>query len=287
MFQVNQDPNFPEKICQNCLDRALNAYLFTQQCERAERALLNCFDDIYEKLDKLDPINRPKKRGRQKLNPNYNIIHAEHEKVIDYAEPVINIINIGAESLTKEPEWNEFECKKCWQVLPNMESLLNHEITHPKFMWYHCRLCGKSFPKLTQLKKHHTQVHIHGKGPKSAPEKKFCCNECGNTSDTYSQHLQHIEKHKFKRVMKDIIEKKTDKLCLVCLDKGADLVELDKMICVHGGHPELMGDKTLHTILASTLPDVSIHSLFYYFCYLHDNFYSYSMKYHINICMPI
>ncbi|CAH0598616.1 unnamed protein product [Chrysodeixis includens] len=256
-FKVNEDPNFPEKICQNCVDRALNAYLFTQQCERAERALLNCFTDIYEKFDKLDPINRPKKRGRQKLNPNYNIIHAEHEKVIDYAEPIMNIINIGAESVTKEPDWNEFECKKCWQVLPNMESLLNHEITHPKFMWYHCRLCGKSFPKLIQLKKHHTQVHVHGKGPKTAPESKFHCNQCGNVSDSYSEHLQHVEKHKFKRVMQDIIEKKTDKLCLVCLDKGADLVELDKMVCVHGGHPELMGDKTLYTILASTLPDMN------------------------------
>lgn len=262
IFQACDDQNFPEKICQKCLDKAINAYLFTQQCEQAERALHNCFDDMYQKFEKLDPIDRPKKRGRQKLNPNYNVLYAEHENVIDYAEPVRNIINVAAESLSKEPEWNDFECKKCWQVLPNLESLLNHEKIHPKYMWYHCRLCGKSFVKHNQLKRHHTRVHILGKGAYSEADTNFKCKECGHITDNYIQHLQHIEKHKFKMVMDHIIKKKTDKLCMICLNKSTNLVELDKMVCIHGGYPELVGDKTLYTVLASTLPNVSIFELF-------------------------
>ena len=258
MFQAIQDENFPEKICQRCVDRALNAYLFTQQCEQADRALHNCFDDINEKFIKLDPIDRPKKRGRQKLHPNHNKLYVEHSKVIDYAEPLRNIINLQTESLSKEPAWNEFECKRCWQVLPDLESLLNHEQIHPKYMWYHCRLCGKSFVKLNQLKRHFNQVHVKGKDLAETVDKTFKCLECGNVTENYVQHLQHVEKHKFQSVMKHLIEKKTDQLCLVCLKKCTDLVELDKMVCIHGNCPELAGDKTLYTVLASTLPDVSI-----------------------------
>lgn len=261
-FQVAEDPNFPNKICQKCLDRALSAYLFTQQCEQAERAMLNCFDDMYEKFEKLDPIDRPKKRGRQKLNPNYNILHAEHEKVMDYAEPIINIVNIEAEALTKEPESNELECKKCWQVLPNMESLLNHEKVHPKTMWYHCRLCGKSFPKRNQLKKHNHRVHILGKETNSQVDTNFKCKECNHVTDNFIQHFQHMEKHKFKSLMEHIIEKKMDSLCVICFNKGSHLNELDKMVCMHGGHPDLMGDKTLYHVLASTLPNVSVYFIF-------------------------
>lgn len=254
-FKVSENQEFPESICQKCVDKALNAYLFTQQCEQAERALNNCFIDMDEKLTKLDPIDRPKKRGRQKLKPNYNVLYAEHKKVMDYAEPIRHLINLQTESLSNEPDWNEFECKKCWQVLPNLETLLNHEKLHPKTMWYHCRLCGKAFIKHNQLKKHHTQVHVRGKQMSEA-DKTFKCKECGNITEIYEQHLQHIEKHKFKSVMEHLIEKKTDQLCLICLKKSSNLVELDKMVCIHGSCPELVGDKTLYTVLASTLPDM-------------------------------
>ncbi|KAJ8705902.1 hypothetical protein PYW07_010679 [Mythimna separata] len=255
-FKARQEESFPEKICQKCLDRAINAYLFTQQCEQAERALHNCFDDMNEKFNKLDPIDKKKRRGRQKLNPNTNTLYAEHNYVMDYAEPMRNIINLQTESLTNEPAWNEFECKKCWQVLPDLESLLNHEQIHPKYMWYNCRLCGKSFVKINQLKRHFNQVHVRGKGVTEEADKTFKCKECGNVTENYIQHLQHVEKHKFKSIMKHLIEKKTDQLCLVCLKKSSDLVELDKMVCIHGSCPELVGDKSLYTVLASTLPDM-------------------------------
>ncbi|KAF9409476.1 hypothetical protein HW555_011172, partial [Spodoptera exigua] len=256
-FKANENEKYPEKICQKCVDRTLNAYFFTQQCDQAERALKNCFDDIDEKLSKLDPIDRPKKRGRQKLNPNHNVLYVEHEKVMDYAEPAYHIINIEAESLSKEPNWNEFECKRCWQVLPNLESLLNHDKTHPKSMWYNCRLCGKSFVKLTQLKKHFNVVHVKGCENKPKVDKSFKCQECGNVTEDYAQHLQHIEKHKFKTVMRYLVERKTDQLCLVCLKKSTDLVNLDKEVSIHGSCPELVGDKSLYTVLSSTLPDMN------------------------------
>ncbi|XP_075987755.1 uncharacterized protein LOC142984203 [Anticarsia gemmatalis] len=256
-FKVHPDPNLPDKICPKCLDRALGAYLFAQQCERAERAILNCLDDMYEKLNKLDPIDKPKKRGRQKLNPNRNKIFAEHNKVMDYADPIINIVNVGAESVTQEPALNELECKKCWQVLPNMASLLNHENSHPKTMWYNCRLCGKSFAKLNTFRRHHHKVHILGNEVAHRVDNSFKCRECGHSTEDFIQHLQHIEKHRFRNILEHIIEKRMDKLCAVCFNKGDNMTELDKMVCIHGGHPELMGDKTLYSLLASTLPNMN------------------------------
>ncbi|XP_031764598.2 uncharacterized protein LOC113523229 isoform X1 [Galleria mellonella] len=253
-FKVADDPNFPSRICDKCLNRTFSSYLFTQQCEQSERALRNCFDDIYDKLNKLDPIERTKKRGRQKLNPNYNILYTEHEKVIDYADPIINIVNIGSSVNNTSNEYIELQCPRCWQVLPNIESLLNHEKLHPKSMWYNCHICGKSFVKQNHLKKHVRNIHASGK-ELVLPNSGFKCTNCGISSDSYHQHLQHIEKHKFQTVMKHLVERNMDKLCAICLNKGTRLIELDKTVSLHGGHPELTGDRTIYSILGSTLPE--------------------------------
>lgn len=251
------DINFPNKVCEKCLDHIIQSYLFAQQCEQSERAIRNCFDDMYEKLNKLDPIDCPKKRGRQKLNPNHNILYTEHRKVIDYAEPIRNLINSSSAMLTHESEMSELECKKCWQLLPNIESLVNHEKMHPSSMWYHCRTCGKSFPKQYLIKRH-LRLRCKGKLLLPQTEKDFQCKQCGFVSEDYKIHLQHIEKHKFQMVLEHLVEGNTEKLCAVCLEKNRKMVDLDKMICLHGGFHELMGDRSLYNVLGSTVPEVSI-----------------------------
>ncbi|XP_059054586.1 zinc finger protein 62-like isoform X2 [Achroia grisella] len=256
-FKVIDEPNFPNRICDKCLNRTFSAYLFTQQCDQSERALRNCFDDIYEKLDKLDPLERPKKRGRQKINPNYNVIYSEHEKVFNYADPLINIINIGTSVDNTSNGYNELQCPRCWQILPNLDSLLNHEKLHPKFMWYNCHICGKSFAKRYQLKRHVRSSHELGK-KLSLPDSGFKCTDCGVGSVSYDQHLRHIEKHKFQTVMEHLVHRNMDKLCALCLNKDGHLVELDKTISLHGGHPELTGHKSIYNIVGSTLPEMNI-----------------------------
>lgn len=211
----------------------------------------------FNKLDSLEP--KLKKRGRQKIYPNFNTLYADHEKVIDYAEPIINIVNSGCELIGDQSEIDPahpFECLKCLKLFPNMSSLLNHEKSHPKSMYYHCRYCGKSFTKRHLLKKHRNSNHEHGQLPQIVKE-DFKCAECGVVSEDYNQHLQHIEKHKFHRVMEHLIEKNMDKLCAVCLDTSSSLVDMEKMVCLHGGYPEMMGDRTLYNILGSTVPEVS------------------------------
>ncbi|XP_013184737.1 putative zinc finger protein 840 isoform X1 [Amyelois transitella] len=261
-FQVLADPNFPTKICNQCLENTIQSYLFTQQCERSGRALRNCFEDMYEKLDKLDPLERTKKRGRQKLNPNYNKLHSEHENVIDYADPVINIVNIGSE-LTEniDNKINELECPKCWLRFESLESRLYHEKIHPKSMWFNCRICGKSFAKRHVYRKHVKSAHEPSKS-KTLIDTDYKCSECDVGSETYDQHLQHIEKHKFHMVMEHLIESKMDELCTVCLSKGVSMVKLDRTINFHGGCPELTGHRSLYTILGSTMPEMNILSTY-------------------------
>ncbi|XP_068624436.1 zinc finger protein 62-like [Battus philenor] len=256
-FQIGDDPNFPNKICNPCLDRAINSYLFTQQCERSERALRNCFNDINEKFDKLDPIEKVKRRGRQKLNPNHNVLHVDYKKVISYADPIINLVNLGASVEESSGEIGELECPKCWQVLPNIESFVNHEKIHPKSMWFNCRLCGKSFIKHSQYKKHLKQSHASAKSADVIIDKKFTCNECGSTNEDYDAHLQHVEKHKFKYILEHLIERKMGDLCGVCMEKGSKMVELNETFYLHGGYPELTGEKTLATVLSSSIPEIN------------------------------
>lgn len=259
---MTDNHNFPNKICDQCLDSTMQAYLFTQQCEQSERALRNCYEDIYEKVEKLDPIETPKKRGKRKANPNHNIIYAEHKNVINYAQPIITLINTSSETLLPEDPVTNLECLKCSQVLPNIETLLNHEKQHPTSMWYSCRMCGKAFPKRYQLKRHFQTHSLNSKDTadnlKDTTNISFICKECGATYEKYTELLQHVEKHKFKVVMEHLLERKMNKLCSVCLTKSSGMVDLDKMICLHGGSPNVSGDRNLYSILASTLPDVSV-----------------------------
>lgn len=264
LFQVTEDPNFPNKICNECVDRAISCYLFTQQCERAERALRNCLDDVYEKFEKLDPIEPVKRRGKRKLHPNHNVIRAEHEDVMGYAEPVINIVNVTNHFTTEQSnnKISELECKKCWQVLPNVESLVNHETSHPKSMWFSCRLCGKSFVKCSHLRRHIKETHQYIE--ENSAEIKiddFKCNECGSTNKTLAEHLQHNEKHKFKSLFKCLVERKVDSLCTVCFDKSSRLTSLNDVVHLHGGYTGLTGDKSIENILTAAIPGVSIFLL--------------------------
>lgn len=252
-----EDPNFPDRICETCLDRATTSYLFIQQCEQAERALRNCFQDMFDKLNKLDPLEHTKKRGRQKLHPNHNILYAEHEKVIDYAEPVINIVNTSSQVLTENTPISELECLKCCEILPSTESLISHTKIHPKTMWYNCRLCGTSFTKRHLLKKHFTMKHSSNSASTHVVKSKYDCKRCGEAFDKYYEFLQHIEKHKFKQAMEHLVEGKMDKLCTLCFGKGMKMIPLDERICLHGGSPALTGERSLYTVLASTLPEVS------------------------------
>lgn len=217
----------------------------------------NCFDDMYEKIDKLDSLEPIKKRGKRKRNPNHNRLYTEHNNVINYAEPIINIVNIDNFPIPSN-EIGELECQKCWQVLPNMESLVNHEMSHPKTMWYNCKLCGKSFIKRYHLKRHLKEHHLlANEDDKRLNMENFKCNNCGSISNTLGDHLQHMEKHKFKVMLKGLMERKVDDLCSICLEKGSRLSNLGDIISLYGGYPGLIGDRSIQNIVNATIPDVS------------------------------
>lgn len=154
-------------------------------------------------------------------------------------------------------EITDLECQKCWQTLPNMESLLNHEKSHPKSMWYTCKLCGKSFVKRYHLKKHIKENHFFDDDVEPPNREQFKCNECSQLSNTLGEHLQHLEKHKFKAIFEQLIDRKVDNLCSVCLEKGSRLTSLSEVISFYGGYPDLIGDKPIQNILNATIPEVS------------------------------
>ncbi|XP_045507927.1 zinc finger protein 184-like isoform X1 [Colias croceus] len=254
-FKVAHDSNFPNKICKKCLDKALACYLFTQQCEQSERALRNYFEDMDEKFSKLDPLEPVKRRGKPKLKPNYNVLHAEHLNIIDYAEPIINIVNLNTIPLEITEE-NELECSKCWQLLPNKFALANHEKSHPKTMWYHCKLCGKSFVKYSQLKKH---KRIHAWSNEIAkPEIGFTCQQCGVNNKSLDEHLRHIEKHKFKNSLDNLIKRNTSNMCSICFNIDEETTEFSKTMSFHGGLPGLTGEKSIYSMVSSVFPDISL-----------------------------
>lgn len=200
---------------------------------------------MYEKMEKLDPLEPVKKRGKRKQNPNHNTLYTEHNNVISYAEPIINIVNIDNFPIPSH-EINELECQKCWQALPNMESLVNHEKSHPKTMWYNCKICGKSFVKRYHLKRHLKESHLFDNEDNNRVNlENFKCNECGTISKTLGDHLQHMEKHKFKVMLKELMERKVDNLCSVCLEKGSRMTNLGEVISLYGGYKDLTDRKSV------------------------------------------
>ncbi|CAG9789952.1 unnamed protein product [Diatraea saccharalis] len=164
------------------------------------------------------------------------------------------IVNNNDAKNNAKSKMSNYICPKCCQKMPSLESLLNHEKSHPSSMLYHCHLCGKSFPKRSYLRRH---IPGHTLGKQVLQNTDFKCLECNVVSKDYHIHLQHIEKHRFKQAIQNLILRKTDKLCAVCLNNGTHLIELEDMICLHGGYPEMMGDRTMYQILGSTVPEKS------------------------------
>ncbi|GBP87440.1 hypothetical protein EVAR_61480_1 [Eumeta japonica] len=256
-YQVTADSNLPDKVCEECLDHIISSYLFTQQCERADRALRNCFAEINEKLEKLDPLVRPITRGRRKANPNTNKIIISHRRVIDYADPLMSLVSQGTDmEKSDDIKVNELECPKCWQEFNNIAALVNHKKSHPNTMWFYCKFCGLSFAKENFYRKHLNTAHAYQMSTvnKSPLPNSFKCNECGITSENYSTQLQHVEKHKFKGVMEAVLDKKLDQVCSICFEKGRKMVEMDSTVHFHGGYPGLSGRQNLYNVMDSSLP---------------------------------
>lgn len=59
-------------------------------------------------------------------------------------------------------------------------------------------------------------------------------------------------------VLEHLLYKQMNNLCAVCLGRES-LVPLDDIVYLHGGPPELMGDKTIQSILDFTLPEVRLN----------------------------
>ncbi|CAK1549152.1 unnamed protein product [Leptosia nina] len=249
-IKVIYDENYPNKICTSCFENALQCYLFTQRCEQAERAFNNFFEDINEKFNKLDPMEPVKKRGKPKLKPNHNILYTEHRNVIDYAEPIINLIHLN--TLSTNNDSNNLECPKCWQVLPNQMSLVNHEKAHPQTMWYHCKECGKAFVKYTQLKRH---MRLGHEDIQNTECYMFTCKQCGCRNHSLNEHLLHIEKHRFTSALKDLVMKPEGN-CDICFNKDVT-VNLNESMHFQGMGKGLVGEKTIHTIASTIFPDRS------------------------------
>ncbi|XP_045529271.1 uncharacterized protein LOC123717366 isoform X2 [Pieris brassicae] len=252
--KVNCDTNFPNKICSDCLDRAFQCYFFTQQCEQAGRALHNYLEDLNEKFNKLDPMEPLKRRGKPKLYLNHNVLNMECKNVIDYAEPLINLINLNA--LPNDLELTDLECPKCWQVLPNITSLVNHEKSHPKSMWYYCKQCGKAFVKYTQLKKHKRNEHSQKIEDINLEKIIFACKQCGISNESLSKHLLHIEKHSFTKTLSELIMNPKGN-CAMCFNKAYNMVHLNENMHMHGGGAGLTGEKSISNIVTSVFPDKS------------------------------
>ncbi|XP_047513870.1 zinc finger protein 197-like isoform X2 [Pieris napi] len=252
--KVSCDTNFPNKICSDCLDRAFQCYLFTQQCDQAGRALHNYLEDLNDKFNKLDPMEPLKRRGKPKLYFNHNVLNMECKNVIDYAEPVINLINLNA--LPNNSELTELECPKCWQVLPNITSLVNHEKSHPKSMWYYCKQCGKAFVKYTQLKKHKRNEHSVKIEDIKLEKYIFTCKQCGISNESLSKHLLHVEKHSFTKTLGELIMNPKGN-CAMCFNKAYNMVYLNETMHMHGGGAGLMGEKSISNIVTTVFPDKS------------------------------
>ncbi|KAL4707514.1 hypothetical protein ACJJTC_000266 [Scirpophaga incertulas] len=122
-------------------------------------------------------------------------------------------------------------------------------------MWYHCRHCGKSFPKYNLLKKHVQSTHNDSK--QTIKKTDFVCKECGVVNEDYHLHLRHVEKHKFQLIIHHLITRRMNKLCSLCLNKSSKLNPLEKRICIHGGYPDIMGDRTVYNILKSFMPEMN------------------------------
>lgn len=166
-FQITLGDGLPEQICTQCADKAVQLYLFKENCERADAALR-------QQLGKSPFVDHFNNKGKEHDDDDdeFHINNEESSENI-IVRPEINLENEDGSSLEGAIE-NSVEIYSVFNV--NSDDVI-------------CDVCDKKFKSNQELSKHYRKMHM---------PKPFVCETCGRSFTRDDLLLRHKIIHAIK-----------------------------------------------------------------------------------------
>lgn len=225
-LQNNDEENWPQGICANCVSTALVAYNFKLDCLKANSDLsqiLSIQSSLALQSSEIDYID-------------INVVHQDHEygvalfsnnQTLDFGSdsqdnkeliplpPVTEITSTGqpmrpegdkkyacsicSKSFTriyglryhmmKHTDMKKHLCSKCGKAFYSSSGLRQHLVSHNDVAQFKCGFCKKTYKSRQSLKEHFRVAH-------SSNRRLFVCVTCGKRFTAKSTLLMHDKIHR-------------------------------------------------------------------------------------------
>ncbi|CAH1976984.1 unnamed protein product [Acanthoscelides obtectus] len=243
-IQVTRNDIYPQQICQICLKRLLDTFLFREDCHKIHRK----FEELFQSQttlfcdDVLDIINNDTGNVLAKndcISNNVSIQSVTNRKSIHVIEE-INVKlkperfeDICVESdrnITEETELADLDfkyaCSKYDKTFWTEHTWKMHDNVHAKRKLTKCGVCGKAFTRPADVKRH---MSVH------TGLKPYTCAICQASFTQSGTLATHMKKHdEFKGL--NTIKKKMEQMAYLCSHCGKEFKHCSSLIAHVRGH---------------------------------------------------
>ncbi|CAH2000836.1 unnamed protein product [Acanthoscelides obtectus] len=243
-IQVTRNDIFPQQICQICLKRLLDAFLFREDCHKIHRKFEELFQSQTTLLcdNVLDTINNDTGNVLAKndcISNNVSIQSATNSKSIH----VVDEINVKVKperfedicvesdrNITEETELADLDfkyaCSKCDKTFWTEHTWKMHDNVHAKRKLTKCGVCGKAFTRPADVKRH---MSVH------TGLKPYTCAICQASFTQSGSLATHMKKHdEFKGLNTN--KKKMEQMAYLCSHCGKEFKHCSSLITHVRGH---------------------------------------------------
>lgn len=213
-FQIDENDNLGDTICEDCAQDLINAYNFKRRCIQTQECLVEILKSFIE-----PDITEHKP---EVLEPEQsNVIDSNHETKSTIEKPVLlqckecdeRFINI--QLLSEHIDGNHrFRCTHCYHMFETKTDLDSHRCKR-----YNCRGCLDTFDSEVERSIHENDIHKN--------EEHFDCDLCFGRYGTKTDFIEHNQNHIASAIYFNFEKDGFGYSCYACDDKNfEDDVEL-------------------------------------------------------------
>nr|XP_023029891.1 gastrula zinc finger protein XlCGF28.1-like [Leptinotarsa decemlineata] len=221
-IEVTKSESYPQCICQVCLKKLTESYLFQKKCYQTQEKLQKLFKDSSEKVlkEKGYTVNEPNKELCQenKIKP-LDTDHFDHDQQDDFGdniqekddfESINNLRDSDNEDIVEKyvQENTYLYCNECGKNFLSEIQLQSHSRSHFDTEKLRCSICFKKFTRATDVKRH-MSIHTGDK-----PYSCILCHKSFTQSGSLTIHMRKC--HKIDKIKNPSRTNGLSHLCSIC-----------------------------------------------------------------------